>query len=106
VFGRIAGRTPDFLRTATGGLVSAEQVVAAVRPGAGSVIDVQVIQARDRSITIPLVQRDEPGAEGDRARVAAALGELVEPPARPEVVCVEQIPLTPGGKLRTIVGAD
>ena len=37
-------------------------------------------------------------------RVAAALGEIVEPPSRPEVVRVEQIPLTPGGKLRTIVG--
>ncbi len=104
VFGRVAGRTPDFLRTATGGLVSPEQVVAAVRPGTGSVIDVQVIQAGDRNITIQLVQRDEPGAEGDRERVAAALGEIVEPPSRPEVVRVEQIPLTPGGKLRTIVG--
>jgi hypothetical protein len=104
VFGRVAGRTPDFLRTATGGLVSPEQVVAAVRPGTGSVIDVQVIQAGDRNITIQLVQRDEPGAEGDRERVVAALGEIVGPPSCPEVVRVEQIPLTPGGKLRTIVG--
>ena len=36
-------------------------------------------------------------------RRAGALAELIAPPRRPEVVRVEQIPLTPGGKLRTIV---
>jgi hypothetical protein len=35
--------------------------------------------------------------------VAAALADLVEPPARPDVERVEQIPPRPGGKLRTIV---
>jgi phenylacetate-CoA ligase len=103
VFGTVAGRTRDFLRTATGELVGAHEAVEAVGPGTNSVIDFQVIQRGDRRLTILAVQRDVSSAEADRERIAEVFEELVGPPERPHVERVDSIALTPGGKLRTIV---
>jgi phenylacetate-CoA ligase len=103
VFGTVAGRTRDFLRTSTGALVGPREAVAAVNPGPNSVIDFQAIQREDRSLTVLVVQRDLPSAEADREQIAAVLQELVQPPERPQVDRVDHIALTPGGKLRTIV---
>jgi len=100
VFGTVAGRTQDFLRTASGDLIGPSGVIDVVAPGEGSVIDVQVIQSADTNLRVLLLQQDMAGADAERDRIATALTELIAPPQRAEVVRVEQIPLTPGGKLR------
>ncbi len=104
VFGTVAGRSRDVLRTANGGTVDPRQVVEAVRPGPdGSVLDIQVEQDPQSRLVARVMQRPSPRQEADRARIAAILHELVHPPEPPRVERVDQIPLTPGGKLRTIV---
>ena len=103
VFGTVVGRSGDFLRTAGGELVSPGQVVDAVGPTMESVIDLQVIQDTDARLRVLVVQRDSPPAETDRERIATALGGLMQAPEPPRVERVETIPVTPGGKVRTLV---
>ncbi len=103
VFGRVAGRSRDFLRTAAGTLISPGEAVAAAAPGENSIIDFQVVQAKDRRLRIHVVQRDGDTAEADRDRLVATFERLVEPPERPSIERVDHIVLTPGGKLRTLV---
>jgi phenylacetate-CoA ligase len=103
VFGRVAGRTSDVLRTENGGLVTPREAVAAAAPAMGSVIDFQVLQSADARLEILVVQRDSPAAEADRERLARIFQELVRPPERPRVDRVNRIALTPGGKVRTLV---
>ncbi len=103
VFGRVAGRASDVLRTRSGSLLSAPEAVAAVQPLLGRVVDFQVIQDADDRLRILVVQRDSSSLEGDRERIAAIFEQLVEPPFPPLVERVDQIELTPGGKLRTLV---
>ncbi len=103
IFGTVAGRTHDFLRTASGALMSPAQAVAAAAPGTGSVVDFQVIQGEDARLRILVVQRDAPTAEADRERIVETFERLVQPPERPTIERVGHIPLTPGGKLRTLI---
>ncbi|MDX6513216.1 MAG: hypothetical protein QOE36_2720, partial [Gaiellaceae bacterium] len=103
VFGTVAGRAPDFLRTRSGELLSPPQVVEALAPAMESVVDVQVLQEADDRLTALVVQRDAPETEADRGRIADILETLVRPPRRPRVDRVEGIQLTPGGKVRTLV---
>lgn len=103
VFGRVAGRTHDFLRTVSGTLVSPAEAVDAAAPGSNSVIDFQIVQSADGCLTIFVVQRDSPTAEADRERIAGTFERLVQPPERPRIERVDHIALTPGGKLRTLV---
>ncbi len=104
VFGTVAGRSSDVLRTPTGGTVGPRQVVDAVRPGPdSSVLDIQVEQDPRSRLVARVMQRPSPRQEADRERIASILHELVHPPEPPRVERVDQIPLTPGGKLRTIV---
>jgi phenylacetate-CoA ligase len=103
VFGRVVGRTHDFLRTASGTLVSPAQAVEAVAPGTDGVIDFQVVQRADGRLNILVVQRDSPTAAANRERIVSAVERLVHPPARPTIERVDHIPLTPGGKLRTLL---
>lgn len=103
VFGRVAGRTHDFLRTASGALVSPAEAVEAAAPGTDSIVDFQVTQHVDAHLHILVVQRDLSSAAADRERIATTFEQLVRPPARPQVERVDRIPLTPGGKLRTLV---
>ena len=103
VFGTIVGRDDGFLLTGSGDVVTPKEVVDLVRSATESVIDFQVIQDEDTGLRVLVTQRDAPPSETDRERIAAALGELVQPPAPPRVERVEGIPLTPGGKLKTLV---
>jgi hypothetical protein len=103
VFGRVVGRTNDFLRTASGALVSPAQAVEAADLGSTSVIDFQVVQGAGDRLRIFVVQRDSPNATSDRERLAATFHGLVQPPERPRIERVDHIALTPGGKLRTLV---
>lgn len=103
VFGTVAGRATDFLRTRSGDLLSPPQVVEALGPAMESVVDVQVVQEADDQLRILVVQRDAPEPEDDRSRIADILEQLVGPPRRPRVDRVDAIPLTPGGKVRTLV---
>jgi phenylacetate-CoA ligase len=103
LFGRVVGRTKDFLRTASGAVVSPAQAVEAAGLGASSVIDFQVVQGADDRLRIFVVQRDSPSAESDRDQIASSLNDLVRPPERPRIERVDHIALTPGGKLRTLV---
>ena len=103
LFGSVAGRTRDFLRTRNGSLIGPRDAIDAVLPAAQSVIDMQVIQAADGALRILVVQRDTQNAELDRARIAKTFDVLIAPREVPRVERVEQIALTPGGKLRTIV---
>ncbi|NNF38810.1 MAG: phenylacetate--CoA ligase family protein, partial [Gemmatimonadetes bacterium] len=100
---RVAGRTKDFLRTGDGGWLSPGEAVDAVDPGRNSVIDFQVVQKPDRNLDILVVQRDDASAEADRAAVVETLDRIVNPPETPTIRRVDHIPLTPGGKLRTLV---
>ena len=101
LFGRVAGRTPDFLQKASGSLMSPTEAVAMVRPGHGSIIDFQIRQAADRSLVVSVVQIDNNEADAERTRIADALRAVVEAPT--SVERVDRIQLTPGGKLRTII---
>lgn len=101
LFGRVAGRTPDFLQRASGSLMSPAEAVEMVRPGHGSIVDFQIRQAVDRSVVVSVVQNDDNDAGADRARIARALTDVVE--ASASVERVDRIQLTPGGKLRTII---
>lgn len=103
VFGSVAGRARDFLRTADGRLVGAAEAAEAAAVGDDSIVDFQVRQASDRRLRLLVVQRDVASAASDRDRLAATFERLVSPPERPAVERVAQIPLTPGGKLRTVV---
>jgi hypothetical protein len=69
------------------------------------VIDFQVIQDADDRLRILVVQRDSASLEHDRERIAAIFEQLVRPPQPPLVERVDQIELTPGGKLRTLVSS-
>jgi len=102
-FGRVVGRTSDVLVTANGTHVVPGQAVAAVSPGNNSIVDFQVVQGADWSLRIRVVQRDTSSAEADRAMIAQLFGRMVGSPALPVVERVDHIPLTPGGKLRTLV---
>jgi phenylacetate-coenzyme A ligase PaaK-like adenylate-forming protein len=106
VFGRVAGRTHDVLHAADGTLITPAVAVAAVAPGEDSIIDFQVVQGTDRRLRILVVQRDAASAAADRERVVAAIEHLAQPPARPSIERVDHIPLTPGGKLRTLVAEE
>jgi phenylacetate-CoA ligase len=103
VFGKVTGRTNDFLRTASGSLVSPAQAVEAVAPGTNTVIDFQVVQSASGALTIFVVQRDAPEAGADRERIVSTFERLVQPAERPRIERVDHIALTPGGKLRTLV---
>lgn len=103
VFGSVAGRTRDFLRTRSGELVGPRQVVDAVLAVAESVVDMQVIQDAQKKLNVLVIQRDSPCTESDRERIATLFDQLIQPPERPRVERVAQIALTPGGKLRTIM---
>lgn len=103
VFGRVVGRTHDFLRTASGSLLSPAQAVEVAALGSTSVIDFQVVQAADDRLRIFVVQRDTPSADIDRQELADRFDRLVQPPDRPQIERVDHIALTPGGKLRTLV---
>ena len=76
------------------------------RPGPDSVIDFQVVQGEDDRLRILVVQRDTPAAEADRERIVETFERLVQPPERPTIERVGHIPLTPGGKLRTLISAN
>jgi len=106
VFGRVVGRSHDVLRTASGTEVTPAEAVAAVLPGAGTLVDFQVTQRADRRLAVLVVQREGPETAADRERVARVLDRLVRPPEPPTVERVASIPLTPGGKLRTLVSAS
>jgi phenylacetate-CoA ligase len=105
VFGTVAGRSADTLRTRSGELVTPPQAVAAALPAMASIVDFQVIQDETNRLTIRLVQRESASSADDRARIASIFDELVGPPEPPRVERVDQIELTPGGKLRTLVSA-
>jgi phenylacetate-CoA ligase len=105
VFGTVAGRASDMLRTRSGALLSAPAAVEAVKPLLGDVIDFQVIQDADDRLRVLVVQRESASLERDRERIAAIFEELLGPPQPPLVERVDQIELTPGGKLRTLVSA-
>ena len=105
VFGRVVGRSADLLRGASGAVITPADAVAAVAPGTNSIVDFQVAQAGDGRLSVLVVQRESADAAADRVRVAEVLQRLVQPPERPTVERVESIPLTPGGKLRTLVSA-
>jgi len=100
------GRSHDVLRTASGTEVTPAEAVAAVLPGAGTLVDFQVTQRADRRLAVLVVQREGPETAADRERVARVLDRLVRPPEPPAVERVASIPLTPGGKLRTLVSAS
>jgi len=104
VFGRVTGRITDVLRMADGTFMTPAEAVGLAAPGANSVVDFQVVQAADRSLTINVVQRDAMTAVSDRERLAEIFAAKVQPPVPPRVERVEHIALTPGGKLRTLVG--
>jgi phenylacetate-CoA ligase len=103
VFGTVAGRTRDVLRTPSGRTVGPRELVDAVLPVAPSVIDVQVLQRASSGLRVLLVQHDSAGADVDRANIAALLDTMIQPTEPTRVERVDQIALTPGGKLRTIV---
>jgi phenylacetate-CoA ligase len=103
VFGTVSGRTHDFLRTQSGTLVGPRQAVEALRPVMDSVIDFQVIQDAQGRLRILVMQRNTQRMEADREAIASIMEELVRPPERPRVERVDQIALTPGGKLRTLI---
>jgi phenylacetate-coenzyme A ligase PaaK-like adenylate-forming protein len=103
VFGRVAGRTHDFLRTASGTVLSPAQAVEAASPGDNSIVDFQVVQSSDRRIHILVVQRDTDATEAEREALRTTFERLVEPPGAASIERVDHIPLTPGGKLRTLV---
>ncbi len=103
VFGRVVGRINDVLRSASGALVTPAQAVEAVGPGGNSVIDFQVVQRADGECRVLVVQRESPAAAADRERLAETIERLVQSRVRPTVERVDHIPLTPGGKIRTLV---
>ncbi len=103
LFGMVTGRTRDFLRTRSGARVGPRQAVEALRPVMERVIDFQVIQDAQARLRILVVQRDTQRTEADRETIASIMEELIQPPERPQVERVDQIALTPGGKLRTLI---
>jgi phenylacetate-CoA ligase len=103
VFGRVVGRAHDFLATASGTLVSPGDAVTAAGPGDNSIIDFQIVQTKDRRLRIAVVQRESATMLADRERLVDTFARLVQPPERPAIDRVDHIPLTPGGKLRTLV---
>ncbi|MBC7789832.1 MAG: phenylacetate--CoA ligase family protein [Anaerolineae bacterium] len=103
VFGSVAGRTHDFLRTRSGELVGPREVVDVVLSVAESVVDMQVIQDAQGKLNVLVIQRDSAHTESDRERIAGFLDRLIQPPEQTRVERVAQIALTPGGKLRTIM---
>jgi len=103
VFGKVVGRENDVLVTAGGGRITPAQAVDAVSPGMNSIVDFQVVQELDASLHIRVVQRDGPSAAADREMIARTFERLVAPAVPPVVERVASIPLTPGGKLRTLV---
>jgi phenylacetate-CoA ligase len=105
VFGQVVGRATDVLRTASGRTISPREAVDLVAPGMNSIVDFQAQQDAHGRLRILVVQREMPSCAQDRERMADAFDRTVEPPAPTVVERVDRIPLTPGGKLRTIVAA-
>jgi len=102
-FGRVTGRIGDVLRTAGGELLDPPQVARAAAIGDDSVVDFQVIQSADLGLRLRVVQRAAPTVEADRQRLATLLEDLVGPPRPIVVERLPSLPLTPGGKVRTVI---
>jgi phenylacetate-coenzyme A ligase PaaK-like adenylate-forming protein len=100
------GRTNDVLVRSDGGLVTPAQAVEAVAPGTNSIVDFQVVQGANGSLRVLVVQRDTASADVDRNVVGATIARVVGTSLTPVVERVTHIPLTPGGKLRTLIKAD
>jgi phenylacetate-CoA ligase len=103
LFGTVTGRTRDFLRTRSGSNVGPRQAVEALQPVMDRIIDFQVVQDAQARLRILVVQRNTQAMEADREVIASIFEGLVQPPERPRVERVDQIALTPGGKLRTLI---
>jgi phenylacetate-CoA ligase len=101
VFGRVEGRSGDFLRTASDDRVGPRAVLAALDPLPDGIVDLQVRQDAGRRLTV-LVESDAPLGE-QRERIGTTLSALAEPPEPPHVERVDRIELTPGGKVRTVI---
>jgi hypothetical protein len=67
------------------------------------VVDIQVIQAPDDRLRVLVVQRGASDGRSARDRIAAILDELAGPPELPQVERVQELALTPGGKVRTLI---
>jgi phenylacetate-CoA ligase len=101
VFGRVEGRSGDFLRTASDDRVGRRAVLAPLDPLPDGIVDLQVRQDAGRRLTV-LVESDAPLGE-QRERIGTTLSALAEPPEPPHVERVDRIELTPGGKVRTVI---
>jgi phenylacetate-CoA ligase len=103
LLGKLVGRSNDLLRTGDGRVIAPEAVSQQMSRLYPSVIQFQVRQRRDLTLDVHVVQRDDPPPETGRARLAAALDELLGMPGATRVERVEELPLTDGGKLRHVM---
>ena len=103
LLGRLVGRSNDLLHTAAGRVVPPGEVSAVMTKRVASVVQFQVVQQRDLSVDVSVVQRDDPLASRHRAEIATALDGLLQVPGATRVERVSHIPLTASGKLRHVV---
>jgi phenylacetate-CoA ligase len=102
VLKRLAGRASDALATASGRQIPASLVMKLMLEARASVLEFQVVQERDLRVVVSLVQRAGELAAEDRARIAAALDDLVGIAGATTVVPVERIARNGSAKLRHI----
>jgi phenylacetate-CoA ligase len=104
VLERVIGRSNEVLVDARGQILVPDVVVDDLMEVAGSsLLEFKVVQARDLSVEVLVVQRDEPEAEDVQRRLAAAFDRLIGVPGKTVVTRVPDIPLARGEKLQVIV---
>lgn len=103
LFGIVAGRTRDVLVTSSGRRINPPELVEAARPAMDRIADFQVRQDREGRIRLIVVARHGMPADSGAHRLAAIVNDLAAPPEPPRIELVDQLDVTPGGKIRTVI---
>jgi phenylacetate-CoA ligase len=101
---RLVGRTNELLATADGRMLLAHVVVNTLMDIArASLLEFKVVQQKDLSVEVLVVQRDDPDPQPYRLRLAEAFDELIGVPGGTVVKRLSEIPANRAEKLLVIV---
>jgi phenylacetate-CoA ligase len=101
----VQGRAQDWLVTPSGQPVHAQAVGVALDVE-GDILRYQAVQTAPTSLTVRLVTRSASDREALVKRVKTGLETLLGPGLAIDAEFVADLPRTPGGKVRTVVGLE
>ncbi len=100
----LVGRASEVVRLADGTPVPADAVTNRLHAAAaGSILEFEVVQEKDGSVSVTVVQRATPTAARERDLIASSLDDLLGVPGTTTVERVRELPLPANGKRRNVV---